>query len=158
MADLSRFTFFSAPFSFPAAYTVISIFARTLDMELTFSDLRRKEVINTQDGRRLGRACDVLLCSPENRWLGIVVPGDNGFFHRKNDLFIDFRQVVKVGEDVILVNVGLPCHEARGRKCGRTCPPNRQGENNPPYPSFNGSTAQTGGYGMQDRRNFEEME
>ena len=131
-------------------------------MELTFSDLRRKEVINTQDGRKLGRACDVLLCYPENRWLGIVVPGDNGFFHRKNDLFIDFRQVVKVGEDVILVNVGLPCQEARGRKCGRTTPQPRQGENNSPYSApYGGQTggySQTGGYGVQDRRNFEEME
>ncbi len=76
-------------------------------MELTFSDLRAKEVINTQDGRKLGKVCDVVLCYPENRWLGIVAP-NGGFSFKKNGLFIELKNIVKVGEDVILVNVGLP--------------------------------------------------
>ena len=128
-------------------------------MELTFSDLRRKEVINTQDGRKLGRASDVLLCYPENRWVGIIVPGDNGFFHRKNDLYIDFRQIVRVGEDVILVNVGLPCQEPRRRKCERDCPSPNRAQQSSPYanPAQNGF-APSYGYGAQNQRNFEEME
>lgn len=74
-------------------------------MELSFSELRAKEVINTQDGRKLGRVCDMILCYPENRWLGIVVPNGRGF-GKKNELFIDLRNIVKIGEDVILVSVG----------------------------------------------------
>ena len=78
-------------------------------MELTFSELRAKEVINTQDGKKLGKACDVALCYPENKWIGIVVPaGGHGWGSKKNNLFIDLRHIVKVGEDVILVNVGMP--------------------------------------------------
>lgn len=78
-------------------------------MELTFSELRAKEVVNTQDGKRLGKACDVALCYPENKWIGIVVPaGSRGWGSKKNNLFIDLRHIVKVGEDVILVNVGMP--------------------------------------------------
>ena len=73
-------------------------------MELSFSELRAKEVINTQDGRRLGRVCDIILCYPENRWIGIVVPNGRGF-GKKNELFIELRNIVKIGEDVILVNV-----------------------------------------------------
>ncbi len=83
-------------------------------MELSFSELRAKDVINTQDGRRLGRVCDVALCYPENRWRGIVVPGGKAFSFKKNDLFIEMRNIVKVGEDVILVNVGLP-----SKPCGK---------------------------------------
>ena len=93
-------------------------------MELTFSELRAKEVINTQDGKKLGKACDVALCYPENKWIGIVVPaGGHGWGSKKNNLFIDLRHIVKVGEDVILVNVGMPnkttekrsaCHSRRG--------------------------------------------
>ncbi|MBQ8405528.1 MAG: YlmC/YmxH family sporulation protein [Clostridia bacterium] len=94
-------------------------------MEFTFSDLRRKEVVNTQDGRKLGKACDVVLCYPENRWLGIVVPGENGFFRKRNELFIDLKQIVKIGEDVILVNVGMRREEKRGK--GNACPPNYGG-------------------------------
>ena len=76
-------------------------------MELTFSELRAKDVINTQDGRKLGRVCDVALCYPENRWIGIIVPSSKGFF-KKEELFIELKNIVKIGEDVILVNVGLP--------------------------------------------------
>jgi YlmC/YmxH family sporulation protein len=78
-------------------------------MELTFSELRAKEVVNTQDGKRLGKACDVALCYPENKWIGIIVPASGrGWGGKKNNLFIDLRHIVKVGEDVILVNVGMP--------------------------------------------------
>ncbi len=76
-------------------------------MELTFSKLRTKEVINTQDGRRLGRVCDIILCYPENRWIGIVAPdGKLGF--KKQGIVIGLNHIVKIGEDVILVNIGMP--------------------------------------------------
>ena len=94
-------------------------------MELSFSELRTKEVVNTLDGRRLGKVCDVVLCYPENRWLGIVVPGENGFFRKRSELFIDLKQIVKIGEDVILVNVGTRREEKRGK--GNACPPSYVG-------------------------------
>ncbi len=89
-------------------------------MEISFLELRAKEVINTQDGKKLGRVCDVALCYPENKWLGVIVPAGRGW-SKKNNLFIDLRQIVKIGEDVILVNVGLP-HKGGGKK-GNFAPP-----------------------------------
>ena len=77
-------------------------------MELSFSELRAKEVVNTQDGRKMGTVCDVALCYPDNKWLGIVVPNGRGFAFKKNELFIDLKHIVKIGEDVILVDIGLP--------------------------------------------------
>lgn len=104
-------------------------------MELSFSELRAKEVINTQDGKKLGKACDVALCYPENKWLGIVVPGGRGWGSKKNQLFIDLRHIVKIGEDVILVNVGAP---------RKNC--DKRGDCPPPQKGFDGG------------RNFEEYE
>ena len=43
-------------------------------MELSFSELKRKDVINTADGKKLGRICDIVFCYPENKILGFVVP------------------------------------------------------------------------------------
>lgn len=83
-------------------------------MEVSFSELRTKEVINTQDGRKLGRVCDVVLCYPDNKWIGLVVPGGRGF-SKKQELFLELRNIVKIGEDVILVNVGFP----RAQKCDK---------------------------------------
>ena len=108
-------------------------------MELTFSELRAKEVINTQDGRKLGKVCDIVLCYPENRWLGIVAPNGKAFGLKKNGLFIELKNIVKIGEDVILVNVGLPAK--KGGKCPPPPPP-------PPPPI----------HGFEERRNYEEYE
>lgn len=106
-------------------------------MELNFSELRAKEVVNTQDGRKLGKVCDIVLCYPENRWLGIVVPGGK-FSFKKNDLFIDLKNIVKIGEDVILVNVGLPKKQG-----GKNAPP-------PPKHDFD--------FDPPKRRNYEDFE
>ena len=104
-------------------------------MEMSFSQLRTKDVINTQDGRRLGRVCDVVLCYPENRWLGIVAPNGRGGW-KKNGLFIDLKNIVKIGDDVILVNIGMP--RSTGVKKSYAMPP--------PPPPFDA------------RRNYEEYE
>ena len=136
-------------------------------MELSFSSLRTKEVVNTKDGRKLGRVCDVALCYPENRWLGIVVPGTKGWGRKKNELFIDLKQIVKIGEDVILVNIGLPRGKeseksgisGRSESCppsGHVCAPNCK-----PNGAPNGAPPPRGGGGLVAEllgRNFEEYE
>lgn len=91
-------------------------------MELSFSELRTKEVVNTQDGRKLGKPCDVVLCYPENKWLGIVAPNGRGLGFKKNNVFIDLKNIVKIGEDVILVNVGL-MKKPSGKCNDRPSPP-----------------------------------
>ncbi len=115
-------------------------------MELSFMELRTKEVVNTQDGRKLGKVCDISLCYPENKWLGIVVPGGRGWGLKKNNLFIDLRCIVKIGEDVILVNVGLP-RKGGGKK--------NAGASFSPPPQNSGGF---GGNGYSSPRSFEEYE
>jgi YlmC/YmxH family sporulation protein len=104
-------------------------------MELTFSELRTKEVVNVEDGRKLGKVVDVVFSYPENRWIGIVAPNGKAFCSKKNGLFIDMCSIVKIGDDVILVNIGA-CKKA----CGKREPPP------PPRPFPDG------------RRSFEEYE
>ena len=92
-------------------------------MEVSFSELRAKEVVNVQDGRKLGRVCDVILCYPENRWIGFIVPSGRGF-GKKQELFLELKNIVKIGEDVILVNAGFSCK--KGDKGGHGSPPYSQ--------------------------------
>ncbi len=110
-------------------------------MELSFSELRTKEVVNTQDGKKLGRVCDMALCYPENKWLGIIVPGGRGWGLKKNNLFIDLRNIVKIGEDVVLVNIGMPRNGGRGK--------GKEASFSPPPPQ---------GQGYAAGRNFDEYE
>lgn len=132
-------------------------------METSFSELRTKEVINTADGRRLGKVCDLVFCYPENRVLGIVVPGGRGFGFWKSEQFIDMKNIIKIGDDVILVNFNIPpkpCGHKHGRGCGggNTPPPPPplypSGGGNPPYPPQGGAPSQ----GYPGRRSYEEYE
>lgn len=75
--------------------------------EITFCDLREKEVINTVDGKKLGRVVDLVMkCSGEV--LGFVVPGERKLLRALSScdtLFVPWKCIVKIGEDAILVKL-----------------------------------------------------
>ena len=75
--------------------------------ELTFCELRGKEIVNIADGKRLGRISDLALTC-NGRVLGIMAPGECSAiksFSGKEPLFIPCQHIVKIGDDVILVNL-----------------------------------------------------
>ncbi len=120
-------------------------------MEMSFSELRTKEVVNTQDGKKLGRICDLLFCYPENKIFGFVVPGGKSGFFKREERFVAMKNIVRIGEDVILVN--LPANDKGELPCN-PCPSESKKPNNPccdprdprdPHASHN-------------RRSFEEYE
>ena len=98
------------------------------DMEISYTYLRSKEVVNLMDGKRLGRVCDVVFRYPENVFLGIVVPGNKGFSFKKGDVFIDVKCISCIGEDVILVRAeGLRRAGKNRGKAPQGAPSARQG-------------------------------
>ena len=84
-------------------------------MEISFCDLKKKEVINIADGKRLGRTIDVVFAVPSGRVCGIVVPGDNNFrlFGKNTDMYIPWNKFLRIGNDVILVDISA----VRGEMC-----------------------------------------
>lgn len=77
-------------------------------MELSFCDLRAKEVINVSDGRRLGNVIDMIFETNCARVTGIVVPASRNFFNLfkgNSDIFIPYQRIVKIGKDVVLVEI-----------------------------------------------------
>ena len=75
------------------------------NVETSFGELRRKEVININDGKRLGKVSDVVFTYPEGKVQGIVVPGGRGFRWGKAELFIELKCVTKIGVDVVFVEI-----------------------------------------------------
>ena len=76
-------------------------------MELSFSQLKQKDVVSVTDGKNLSKVCDISLTFPDNNWLGITVTGCKGFkLTNKKELFIPVGEIVKIGQDVILVKTG----------------------------------------------------
>ena len=94
-------------------------------METSFGELRRIEVININDGKRLGKVCDLVFTYPEGRVLGIVVPGGRGFRWGKADLFVELKCVTKIGVDAVFVEI-KSAPKSEKKKCGKwedSCPP-----------------------------------
>lgn len=97
-------------------------------METSFLELKQKEVVNLCDGKRLGKVCDVVFTYPEGRVQGIVAPGGRGVRWGKADMFIDLKDVKKIGIDVILVEIkSAPKQDRKKNKWGRedSLPPPR---------------------------------
>lgn len=74
---------------------------------MTFSEMKRKEVINVCDGRRMGCVCDIIFETGSCRLEAIVVPGPFKWVQWKpKNIIIPWQKIRKMGEDVILVDAG----------------------------------------------------
>lgn len=74
------------------------------------SDLREKEVINVRDGTRLGLIEDVEVDLKKGIIESIIVPGTGSIFslfNKNNDYIINWRNIIRIGSDVILVDLNL---------------------------------------------------
>lgn len=71
------------------------------------SDLRMLDVINIGDGRRLGAVYDLDVDVDTGEILALILPGEGGFFGwgREPDVEIPWDRVVRIGVDVILVDM-----------------------------------------------------
>ncbi len=71
-------------------------------------DFKHKEVININDGKRLGFVQDVCADLESGKITSIIVPGNNkfmGVFSGGNEIVIDWQNIKCIGDDVILVEI-----------------------------------------------------
>lgn len=83
----------------------------------TYNELRQKEVINVIDGRRMGNIVDLELDVGDGTVLSLIVPGSTKmlqFLRPEKDIIIPWGNIVKIGDDVILVKFDAFC-VPRGR-------------------------------------------
>ena len=99
-------------------------------MDLTYKELSKREVINVADGRCLGKIVDASFSFPQGVLTGIFVPVRTSglfWFLNKSTLFIGVNKIIRIGGDVILVDI----------RCGDNCLPsttvdNKQSQQNKP--------------------------
>ena len=88
--------------------------------DLTFCELREKEVVNITDGKKLGRILDIALTCSGNV-VGIIVPGEKKFFKNisgDESIFVPWKNIIKIGEDAILIELG---ERVNSPACPRDC-------------------------------------
>lgn len=72
------------------------------------TSIRDREVININDGRKLGIVSDVEIDFAQGKVTSIIIPGTGkilGLFGGENDLVLPWSCIKKVGSDVILVDI-----------------------------------------------------
>lgn len=77
-------------------------------MDLSFCDLKCKDVINICDGRNMGTITDITFDTCLGKITGIIVPSNKNFFgifKSNNDIFIPYNRICKIGKDIILVDI-----------------------------------------------------
>jgi len=84
-------------------------------MFIKISDLRDLEIININDGRRMGPIKDIELDLEKGKIQALVMPGYTsgrivGIFGRNDDLVVPWEKIKRIGVDVLLVD--LPGQQA----------------------------------------------
>jgi len=72
------------------------------------SELQSKDVVNISDGKRLGTIGDLDIDTDSGLIRAVVVPGQAKFFGMVGggqDIVVPWNQIVKIGSDVILVDL-----------------------------------------------------
>ena len=71
-------------------------------------DFKHKEVVNINDGKRLGYVQDVCADLETGTITHIIVPGSNkilSFLSQSNDVVIPWQNIKCIGENLILVEI-----------------------------------------------------
>ena len=71
-------------------------------------DFKHKEVININDGKRLGYVQDVCADLETGKITSIIVPGSNkvlNLFIQSNEIVIPWQNIKCIGDDLILVEI-----------------------------------------------------
>ncbi len=74
---------------------------------MKLSDLQEKDIVNINDGRKIGRIVDANIDS-EGKILYLIIDerkNIRNFLSNNSDINISFNQIKKIGSDVILVDL-----------------------------------------------------
>ncbi|AAU23291.2 YlmC/YmxH family sporulation protein [Bacillus sp. GM2] len=75
---------------------------------MNISDFQIKDVVNVSNGKKLGSIGDIDINVTTGKIQAIVIGGTGkvfGFFGKEEEIVIPWRNIVKIGEDVILVRL-----------------------------------------------------
>jgi YlmC/YmxH family sporulation protein len=70
------------------------------------SEFQIKDVVNVADGKKLGNISDIEISIGTGKIEAIIISGNGkilGFFGKDEEIIIPWRNILKIGEDVILV-------------------------------------------------------
>ena len=85
-------------------------------MQLKFSELKKKDVLNVETGTNLGKIIDLVIDGTSGKILKIITSGKKLCLLPCDGVELDYCKITKIGEDFILVST-------RTKKCDAPIPP-----------------------------------
>ncbi|WP_257350177.1 YlmC/YmxH family sporulation protein [Pseudalkalibacillus decolorationis] len=73
---------------------------------IKISEFQVKDVVNVSNGRKMGHIADLEINLSTGKIEALIIPGAGrmmGLMRKENDIVIPWRDIVKIGKDVILV-------------------------------------------------------
>ena len=77
---------------------------------MRLSELQTKDIINVFDGKKVGNIIDAKIDGKDGKMMKLIVEPNKMFrkiFSSKDEIEIVWEQIVKIGDDVILINIEL---------------------------------------------------
>lgn len=77
---------------------------------INLSEMKEKEVINIRDGSKIGFIYDFEVDLDKGKVVAAIVPGYGkvlGLFGKSKDLVIEWKNIVRIGADAILVDINI---------------------------------------------------
>ena len=75
---------------------------------ISFSEFQIKDVVDVSSGKKLGTIGDIDINVTSGKIQAIIIGGTGkmmGFFGKEEEMIVPWRNIVKIGEDVILVRL-----------------------------------------------------
>ena len=75
---------------------------------ISISEFRIKDVVDVSSGKKLGTIGDIDINVTSGKIQAIIIGGTGkmmGFFGKEEEMIVPWRNIVKIGEDVILVRL-----------------------------------------------------
>ena len=75
---------------------------------MRMSELQRKDIVNINDGRIIGRIIDAEIDSKDGSLISLIIEKNKylrSLFSSDSDLTIKYEQIKKLGTDVILIDI-----------------------------------------------------
>ena len=72
---------------------------------MRLSDLQDKDIVNISDGKKIGSIIDVNIDEEGGMKSLVVEESKFTLFSSKNEMEVKWKQIEKIGEDVILVKI-----------------------------------------------------
>ncbi|WP_272511482.1 YlmC/YmxH family sporulation protein [Bacillus altitudinis] len=75
---------------------------------ISISEFQIKDVVDVSSGKKLGTIGDIDINVTSGKIQAIIIGGTGkmmGFFRKEEEMIVPWRNIVKIGEDVILVRL-----------------------------------------------------